>query len=387
MVHRIALNFEDGVTRFIEARSDELVADAAYRAGLNIPLDCRDGACGTCKCHCESGDYSLGSYIDDALTEEEAAERLVLTCQMKAKSDCVLRIPASSTICKVKIGSMSAEIESVQQLSPSSIGFSLALKDPDGMHYLPGQYVNVSVPGTTQTRSYSFSSMPRAGVVQFLVRNIPRGLMSSYLAGQAKAGDVVTIAGPIGSFYLRDVTRPVLFLAGGTGLAPFLAMLEELERGGANQPIHMVYGVTNDADLVELDKLEAFATKIPNFTFTTVVAAEDSTHPRKGYVTHHLPDTALNGAMWTSTSVAHRPWSTLCARTSMRRVSFPRVSITRNSLHLRRTNEFRIPLCTQKHGCHRSGPRHRQTGCDRCSWRGRAGHIDRPISARRVRCR
>ena len=228
MVHHIALSFEDGVTRFIEARSDELVADAAYRAGLNIPLDCRDGACGTCKCHCESGDYSLGSYIDDALTEEEAAERLVLTCQMKAKSDCVLRIPASSTICKVKIGSISAEIESVQQLSPSSIGFSLALKDPEGMHYLHGQYVNVSVPGTTQTRSYSFSSMPRAGVVQFLVRNIPGGLMSSYLAGQAKAGDVVTIAGPIGSFYLRDVTRPVLFLAGGTGLAPFLAMLEDL---------------------------------------------------------------------------------------------------------------------------------------------------------------
>ena len=199
--------------------STSLVADAAYRAGLNIPLDCRDGACGTCKCHCESGDYSLGSYIDDALTEEEAAERLVLTCQMKAKSDCVLRIPASSTICKVKIGSMSAEIESVQQLSPSSIGFSLALEDPDGMHYLPGQYVNVSVPGTTRTRSYSFSSMPRDGVVQFLVRNIPGGLMSSYLAERAKVGDIVSIAGPIGSFYLRDVTRPALFLAGGTVLS------------------------------------------------------------------------------------------------------------------------------------------------------------------------
>ena len=295
MVHRIALNFEDGVTRFIEARSDELVADAAYRAGLNIPLDCRDGACGTCKCHCESGDYSLGSYIDDALTEDEAAERQVLTCQMKVKSDCVLRIPASSAICKVKVGSMSAEIESVQQLSASSIGFSLALKDPTAMHYLPGQYVNVSVPGTTQTRSYSFSSMPRDGVVQFLVRNIPGGLMSSYLAERAKAGDVVTIAGPIGSFYLRDVTRPVLFLAGGTGLAPFLAMLEELERGGAGQPVHMVYGVTHDADLVEIGKLEAFAAKMPNFTFTTVVAAEDSTHSRKGYVTHHLPDAALNG--------------------------------------------------------------------------------------------
>ena len=295
MSFRVALNFEDGVTRFVEARADELVADAAYRAGLNIPLDCRDGACGTCKCYCESGDYTLGSYIDDALTEEEAAERQVLPCQMKAKSDCVLRIPVSSTVCKVKIGSMSAEIESVRPLSPSSIGFSLKLNDPDGMSYLPGQYVNVSVPGTPETRSYSFSSMPRDGVVQFLVRNIPGGLMSSYLAERAKAGDSVTIAGPMGSFYLRDVTRPVLFLAGGTGLAPFLAMFEELERTTPTQPIHMVYAVTNDADLVEVSTLEAFAASIPGFTFTTVVAAADSAHPQKGYVTHHLPDAALNG--------------------------------------------------------------------------------------------
>jgi len=295
MSFRVALNFEDGVTRFIEARADELVADAAYRAGLNIPLDCRDGACGTCKCHCESGDYSLGSYIDDALTEEEAAGRQVLPCQMKAKSDCVLRIPVSSAVCKVKIGSMYAEIESVRPLSPSSIGFSLKLKDPDGMRYLPGQYVNVSVPGTPETRSYSFSSMPRDGVVQFLVRNIPGGLMSSYLSERAKAGDIVTVAGPMGSFYLRDVTRPVLFLAGGTGLAPFLAMLEELGRTTPTQPIHMVYGVTNDADLVEGGALEAYAARIPGFTFTTVVAAADSAHPQKGYVTRHLPEAALNG--------------------------------------------------------------------------------------------
>jgi benzoate/toluate 1,2-dioxygenase reductase subunit len=163
------------------------------------------------------------------------------------------------------------------------------------MRYLPGQYVNVSVPGTPETRSYSFSSMPRDGVVQFLVRNIPDGLMSSYLSERAKAGDIVTIAGPMGSFYLRDVTRPVLFLAGGTGLAPFLAMLEELERTTPTQPIHMVYGVTNDADLVEVGTLEAYAARIPDFTFTTVVAAAGSAHPHKGYVTHHLPDAALNG--------------------------------------------------------------------------------------------
>jgi len=294
-MHRIALNFEDGVTRFIEARADELVADAAYRVGVNIPMDCRDGACGTCKCQCESGDYSLGSYIEDAMTEDEAQEGFVLTCQMKAKSDCVIRIPAASTACKVKPAAMAAEMVEVRQLSPTSIGFAVRVKDVGQLSYLPGQYVNVSVPGTSQTRSYSFSSMPREGVVEFLVRNIPNGLMSSYLAGSARPGDALTLTGPIGSFYLRDVTRPLLFLAGGTGLAPFLAMLESLRHKETGQPIHMIYGVTNDADLVELDKLAAFAVAIPGFTYVTVVADPASTHERKGYVTHHLPDAALHG--------------------------------------------------------------------------------------------
>lgn len=57
MTHSIALNFEDGVTRFVEARPGETVADASYRIGINIPLDCRDGACGTCKCRVQSGEY------------------------------------------------------------------------------------------------------------------------------------------------------------------------------------------------------------------------------------------------------------------------------------------------------------------------------------------
>ena len=295
MTHRIALNFEDGVTRFIEARADELVADAAYRLGFNIPMDCRDGACGTCKCHCESGDYSLGSYLDDAMTEDEAQERYVLTCQMKAKSDCVLSIPAASSVCKVKVAVHAGELAQVRQLSPSSIGFSVKVAEIGQLSYLPGQYVNVSVPGTTQARSYSFSSMPRDGMVEFLVRNIPGGLMSTYLSELAKPGDALSLTGPVGSFYLRDVTRPLLLLAGGTGLAPFLAMLQELQRKGTAEPVHMIYGVTSDADLVEVERLDAFAAAIPGFTYATVVADPNSAHGRKGYVTHHLPESALHG--------------------------------------------------------------------------------------------
>ena len=70
MEHSIALQFEDGVTRFITCRDTETLADAAYRQKINIPLDCRDGACGACRSFCEAGQYDLpaSSYIEDALT-------------------------------------------------------------------------------------------------------------------------------------------------------------------------------------------------------------------------------------------------------------------------------------------------------------------------------
>src|SRR3954468_5160334 len=103
MSYKIALNFEDGVTRFIESNAGETVADAAYRQGINIPLDCRDGACGTCKCFAEAGRYDMGdNFIEDALSDDELAQGYVLTCQMRAASDCIVRVPAGSQVCKTE---------------------------------------------------------------------------------------------------------------------------------------------------------------------------------------------------------------------------------------------------------------------------------------------
>ncbi|MGV5528037.1 benzoate 1,2-dioxygenase electron transfer component BenC [Pseudomonas sp. XP1] len=289
MSYQIALNFEDGVTRFIEATGHETVADAAYRQGINIPLDCRDGACGTCKCKAESGRYDLGdNFIEDALSEDEVAEGYVLTCQMRAESDCVIRIPASSQLCKTEQASFKAAISDVRQLSASTIALSIKGEALSRLAFLPGQYVNLKVPGSEQSRAYSFSSLQKDGEVSFLIRNVPGGLMSNFLTNLAKAGDSMTLAGPLGSFYLRPIQRPLLLLAGGTGLAPFTAMLEKIAEQGSEHPLHLIYGVTNDFDLVELDRLQALAARIPNFTFSACVANPDSQYPRKGYVTQHI---------------------------------------------------------------------------------------------------
>ena len=296
MTYNIALQFEDGVTRFITCNENEKLSDAAYRQKMNIPVDCLDGACGTCRGLCESGSYEMpeSSYIEDALTSDDAAQGYILACQMKPKSDCVIQIPASSEACKTGVSVFQGTIGKVEKISDSTIGLSVNLDKPEDLSFLPGQYVNIGLPGGSETRSYSFSSAPGAQHASFVIRNVRNGKMSSYLCNGAKVGDAISFNGPYGSFYLRDITRPTLFLAGGTGIAPFLSMLESLKEKNPKHPVRMVFGVTNDFDLVELDALDRYKQTLPDFDYRTCVSADQSAHPRKGYVTQHIDASWLN---------------------------------------------------------------------------------------------
>jgi benzoate/toluate 1,2-dioxygenase reductase subunit len=213
--YQIALNFEDGVTRFIDCKAGEKVLDAAFRAKINLPMDCSDGVCGTCKCRAESGRYDLGDdYLDDALSDDEKAAGVVLTCQMVPQSDCVIAVPASSP-CKTGHGAFAATVAKVEPHNDAAIVLELDVGAAAPV-FLPGQYVNIGVPGSGQHRSYSFSSAPGDAKLAFLIKKIPGGVMSTWLE-TARAGDTLELDGPLGSFYLREVARPLLFLAGGTG--------------------------------------------------------------------------------------------------------------------------------------------------------------------------
>ncbi|MGN6807401.1 MAG: benzoate 1,2-dioxygenase electron transfer component BenC [Trinickia sp.] len=292
--YNIALNFEDGVTRFIECKAGEKVLDAAFRAKINLPMDCADGVCGTCKCRAESGRYDLGDdYIEDALSEDEKRNGLVLACQMVPESDCVIAVPASSSGCKTEQSRFTTTVAKVEPHNDAAVVLELDAGESAPV-FLPGQYVNIDVPGSGQNRSYSFSSAPGQSTISFLIKKISGGVMSTWLES-AQPGDKLDLIGPFGSFYLREPQRPLLFLAGGTGLAPFLSMLEVLARGDSQRKVHMVYGVTRDLDLVKVDAIEAYTARLPHFSYATVVADAVSSHPRKGWVTQHIPADALNG--------------------------------------------------------------------------------------------
>lgn len=213
MTFNIALNFEDGITRFIQCHAGEKVLDAAYRQQVNLPMDCSDGVCGTCKCRCVSGEYGLGDeYLEEALSEDEAAERQVLTCQMVPSSDCVIDVPAAAAQCKTALASLGATVKAVNLLSDTAIELAIVLDEP--LDFLAGQYINIQVPGTPQVRAYSFSSLPGSREGSFLIRNVPGGLMSQWLTQRASPDDRLTLSGPMGSFYLRSGERPLLLLAG-----------------------------------------------------------------------------------------------------------------------------------------------------------------------------
>lgn len=292
MTYAIALNFEDGVTRFIDCKVGEKVLDAAFRQRINLPMDCSDGVCGTCKCRCETGAYDLGDdYIEDALSEDEAEERQVLTCQMVPQSDCVIAVPVPSSACKTGTAQFAATLASITRHADAALEVSFELDQAPV--FLPGQYVNIGVPDSGQTRSYSFSSRPGDRRASFLIKHVPGGLMSGWLE-RAQPGDSVPMTGPLGNFYLREVVRPLLLLAGGTGLAPFLSMLEVLAQRQETRAITLIYGVTRDQDLVLVEALHAYCARLPGLTVLTCVADPQTAHPRQGYVTQHMANEVLN---------------------------------------------------------------------------------------------
>lgn len=263
--HDVTIVFEDGRTVKVSAREEDTVYLACLMNKVRIQTDCLEGACATCKGVCTSGEYRMDDYSDEALSEDEAAARQVLTCQMHALSDCVIEFPYDSSLAlKTQPQARPGRVVEVEQVS-STVHRLVVEPQGDGepISFLPGQYVHLSIPGTEEQRSYSFANPPEdAGRLEFFIKALEQGVMSEYVAGRAAPGDEVTITGPFGRFYLRPVARPILMVAGGTGLAPMLSMLDHLTaNGGCDRPVHLLCGANAEDELFGRDRLESYADK------------------------------------------------------------------------------------------------------------------------------
>ncbi|WP_026211654.1 globin domain-containing protein [Longispora albida] len=128
--------------------------------------------------------------------------------------------------------------------------------------YRAGQYVSVECQYHPRLwRVFSIANAPRAdGLMQFHVRAVGAGFVSSALVWKAKPGDMLRLGAPIGTMSLdRTSTRDVVCVAGGTGLAPLKSLIEELATFNRTRWVHLFFGVRSRADLYDLGALNQLA--------------------------------------------------------------------------------------------------------------------------------
>jgi anthranilate 1,2-dioxygenase reductase subunit len=113
--------------------------------------------------------------------------------------------------------------------------------------------------------------------------------MSNYLRERCQIGQSLMMEAPLGSFYLREAERPLIFIAGGTGLSAFLGMLDNIA-DQPNQPsVQLYYGVNTEADLCEQKRLIAYAEKIKDFSYHPIISsASELWQGKSGYIHQHL---------------------------------------------------------------------------------------------------
>ena len=161
------------------------------------------------------------------------------------------------------------------------------LQAPDWPGHLAGQHVDVRLTagdGYQAQRSYSIASAPEDMGLTITVERLEDGEVSPYLVGEVRVGDKIELRGPIGGYFVwrADDQRPLLLVAGGSGVVPLMAMLRHRFATGSHVPTRLLYSSRSVDDIIYRDELERLASSGDGFT---VAHALTRTQPSgwKGY--------------------------------------------------------------------------------------------------------
>jgi ferredoxin-NADP reductase len=137
---------------------------------------------------------------------------------------------------------------------------TLLLDVPGWPGHLPGQHVAVKLTaddGYSAQRDYSIAGAPQDGRLELTVQRLDDGEVSSYLAGVAGPGDKFEVRGPIGGWFAWRAAdpRPLLLLAGGSGIVPLMSMIRTHAQAGAQVPVRLIYSARTPADVIYSSEL------------------------------------------------------------------------------------------------------------------------------------
>tara|TARA_R110002110_G_scaffold205066_7_gene417346 strand:- start:503236 stop:504078 length:843 start_codon:yes stop_codon:yes gene_type:complete len=201
----------------------------------------------------------MRSKVAASLLKSEQEEGLRLTCACDATTDCVIELDYESSAGEVRPEKASVFINSIDWVAKDVVRLRLELADGHWMNFEPGQFVQIQVPGTQEYRRYSMATAPEElPQMELLIRVLENGAMSDYIRGRAQIDDVLEIEGPYGSFFWRkDLKSPHVFIAGGTGLAPMMSMLDVIRsKNGTKPDLLLSFGCQDQSSLFHGEDLE-----------------------------------------------------------------------------------------------------------------------------------
>ena len=247
----ILVESKSGEFRFPAATSETLL-NAGLAHGLTLPYECGTGTCGTCRARVMSGSVEMAWAEAPGMSRLKREKGDVLMCQARPSADCVLRIPAN--VAQKDGGTRperrTAVIDVVQRLTHDVVHIEAALSKPMGFE--AGQFVVVEAAGVTGGRAYSMVNFAGAGDrLHLVVKRKPSGKFSDWLFEGHVAGAELSVFGPMGrATFHPDEKRNLLCIAGGSGIAGIMSILEHATKVGHFETHHghVFFGVRTLAD-------------------------------------------------------------------------------------------------------------------------------------------
>lgn len=256
------VEIEGGATFAADASEDSLLR-AALRAGTGFPHECSVGGCGACRYELLEGEVEELWPDAPGLSERDRKRGKRLACQTRLLGDARLKVRCDAAyVPPVPPMRTDCALVGRKMLTHDMAELRFAASQP--LNFLPGQYALLQLPGVRGLRAYSMSNVADgSGQLQFIVRRTLDGAGSRLLVDQLPLGSNVMIDGPYGHAFLREhVTRPLICIAGGSGLAPMLSVATRASALGMSADFF--FGGRSVADLCARPALAA----LPGFGST-----------------------------------------------------------------------------------------------------------------------
>ena len=240
----------------IEVDEEQTILRAAAEQGIMLMHGCKEGQCAACKSFLlEGDDVEHDSYSTFALPDSEKEEGFTLLCRAHVYEDVtveLLNYDEEMIRSGLPIQSAVGTVVSNDNVTHDIRHLVLAL--PPGaeeFRFFPGQYVDIGIPGSEDTRSFSMAnvSAKTSGQLEFVIKCYPGGRFSGFLDTEVQVGDELPLTGPFGVFTLRDSPAELVFVGGGAGMAPILSVLRSLAERDPQRKATYYYGARGRRDL------------------------------------------------------------------------------------------------------------------------------------------